>query len=87
MITPGQREKIDCIHAEYAGKQFNTFWQDHFYSSEGKFGYPVCLEVVDVDGTGRSQTYILAWRTSQAACESALEAIDAYLATLDEVQP
>lgn len=85
MITTRQQElvKQSWQEAHANGWQLVTFWQDHFYTRNGKFGYPVCIQVQNVDEKHIETARILHWSSSPAVCESLVERVDAFIAELD----
>lgn len=77
-------EKQDDTH------QMESFWQDHFYSSDRRFGYPVCVQLVNTETKQVEDNAILDWRTSGPSCEALLEQVEAYIVELNNqkaIQP
>jgi hypothetical protein len=85
MITDHQKTVIRHLweRAQQPGYQLVTFYQDHFYTRNGKFGYPCCVQLQNVKSGQVEDARILHWSSSQAVCADKVEAIDAYIATLD----
>jgi len=62
--------------------KLEVFWQDHFYSSGNKFGYPVCVQLVNtLTGKGEDITIIGHYRYPDT-CAAVLQQVDEYLKEL-----
>ena len=73
-------DKVDATH------EAEAFWQDHFYSSGGKFGYPVCVQLINTATKQVEDSAVIGWHTWKSGGEVMLEKIEAYLIEIGAVK-
>ena len=88
MITEKQQQttKRAFREAKAHGWEVVVFWQDHFYTRNGKFGYPVCIQLQNIAENHVEDCYIVHWSSFKNVCANTVESIDAYLAELEAQQ-
>lgn len=84
MITDQQKTIIRHLweRAQIPGNRLETFYQDHFYSTEGRFGYPACVHLLNSKNEV-IDSWVFRYSSNPSICADTVEAIDAYLVTLD----
>lgn len=79
-LTDKQKTKVKRIwDAVDATHEAEAFWQDHFYSSGGKFGYPVYVHLINTVTKQVEDRAVIGWHTWAGGGEVMLEAIQSYL--------
>ena len=64
--------------------QLVTFWQDHFYTRDGKWGYPVCIQVQNLAGDKIETNRFLHWSAYPVICSDLVEEVELFIETLDK---
>jgi len=78
-----QRATVRNMHKRALEHGFTlvTFWQDHFYTRDNRFGYPVCIQLQGDNQVEESR--IIHWSSSKDICAKVVCEIDAYIAELE----
>ncbi len=63
--------------------ELSAFWQDHFYTSNNKFGYPVCVQLLNLVTDQVEDSVIVGYYRYPDTCESVLGQVQEYLFELD----
>lgn len=84
-LTDRQRATVRRLFARSRenGWQVVTFMQDHFYTRDRKFGYPVCIQLQNPVENVVEDSAIVQWSSSKNVCYNVVEAIDALVSELE----
>ena len=83
MISLHQQEHIKRMYAAQDDfRVLEIFWQDHFYATEGRFGYPVCVHLDNYATQQTEDSLVLGYHVSREGCQAQIDDIEAYIATL-----
>jgi len=67
-----------CDEAKEKRWSIEVFYQDHFYSSRGNFGYPICVNIWPEPGLV-CKTYILGWAAYPDTCFAMIEILERFI--------
>ncbi len=63
--------------------ELSAFWQDHFYASNNRLGYPVCVQLLNLVTDQVEDFVIVGYYHYPDTCEAVLEEVQEYLFELD----
>lgn len=82
-LHPDTAATVRRLHdrAKAEGLTLVAFWQDHFYTRNGRFGYPVCIQLHNDNQVETSR--IVHWSSNKAYCDDMVAAIDELIGELE----
>lgn len=67
-----------CNVCKKQGLSIEAFYEDHFYSSGRRFGYPICIRTFR-NITCTEQTIILGWAVDPHVCMALIDLVEKFI--------